>query len=59
MGLCFLHSEPNTVPDRWMLEHLRRFHPEVYGTGPDRWPDGGLVVYDQTIQPQDLQELDP
>lgn len=58
MGLCFLHPQPNTVEDRWMFEHLRKFHPEVYGRGPDRWAlTGAIVVYDATIQPQDFVEL--
>jgi hypothetical protein len=61
-GLCLLHDPPLEIADsrdgRWMFRHLELDHPEVYGRGPDRWPDGALVVYDQTIQPQNLQELD-
>jgi hypothetical protein len=62
MARCLLHPEPLEVPDSrgggWMFEHLRRSHPDVYGRGPDRWAlTGDPVVYDQTVQPQDLQGL--
>lgn len=36
------------------VEHLRVMHPEQYGDGPERWPDGSLVVYDQTLEPEEF-----
>lgn len=45
----------NRVPDDEMVDHLRVVHPEVYGDGPERWPDGSVVVYDQTLQPADFE----
>lgn len=32
-------------------DHLRVMHPDEYGDGPERWPDGSLVVYDDTLEP--------
>jgi hypothetical protein len=32
-------------------DHLRLIHPEEYGDGPTRWPDGGIVY--------DVSGLDP
>lgn len=37
-----------------MLDHLRVLHPEVYGDGPQRWPDGHLVIEDDTSEPDDF-----
>lgn len=34
-----------------VTDHLRVLHPDAYGDGPERWPDGTLVVYDQTLEP--------
>jgi hypothetical protein len=39
---------PEQPDDADVLEHLRVMHPEEYGDGPARWPDGGLVIMDQT-----------
>jgi hypothetical protein len=37
-----------------IVEHLRVFHPEEYGDGPDRWPDGSVVLIDKTLDPDDF-----
>ncbi len=37
-----------------ILDHLRLFHPDEYGDGPEQWPDGGLVVHDDTLDPDDF-----
>lgn len=37
-----------------ILEHLRLVHPEAYGDGPMRWPDGRLVVVDLSLEPADF-----
>lgn len=34
--------------------HIQLFHPEVYGSGPERWPDGSIVVTDYTLAPEDF-----
>jgi hypothetical protein len=39
------------VPDDDMLDHLRVMHPDLWGDGPERWPDGSVVVYDTTLEP--------
>lgn len=31
------------------LEHVRLFHPEEYGDGPNRWPDGSLVYIEDFV----------
>lgn len=54
MGTCNLCDEH--PDDEEMLEHLRVMHPNEYGDGPDRWPDGGLVIIDTTAEtPADLE----
>lgn len=35
-----------------MVDHLRLFHPE-YGE-PETWPDGSLVLHDDTLEPGDF-----
>lgn len=38
------------------LDHLRLAHPEAYGDGPQRWPDGELIVDDSAmLTPEDFQ----
>lgn len=55
MATCFLcPPEDNKLPDEDMLSHLRVIHPDAYGDGPERWPDGGLVVHDMTLEPGDF-----
>lgn len=46
MGVCNLCGD--TPDDADLLEHLRVIHPDDYGDGPTRWPDGRIVVVDQT-----------
>lgn len=50
---CLLCQPPEVVGPA-ILEHLRLFHPDAYGDGPQRWPDGRLVVVDQTLDPADF-----
>lgn len=35
-----------------MLDHLRVMHPEQ--GEPERWPDGSLVLHDDTLTPEDF-----
>jgi hypothetical protein len=57
MATCFLcPPEDNKLDDDHMLEHLRVMHPDAYGDGPERWPDGGMVVHDMTLDPGDFDE---
>ena len=46
---CHLCHEPVAS-----LDHLRLLHPDVYGDGPARWPDAGLVVVDRTLEAGDF-----
>lgn len=38
-----------------LLDHVRLMHPDDYGSGPQRWPDGGLVVHDVDPDPLDYE----
>lgn len=38
-----------------ILDHLRVMHPDQYEP-PERWPDGGLVIHDDTLTPDDFRE---
>lgn len=40
--------------DEDLMDHLRLHHPEQWGDGPDRWPDGRPVVVDRTLDPRDF-----
>jgi hypothetical protein len=35
------------------LDHLRLFHPDQYEE-PETWPDGSLVVHDESLEPGDF-----
>ena len=50
------HICPDDVPRSPLeiLDHFRIVHPEIYGDGPERWPDGGLVIEDDTLTPDDF-----
>jgi hypothetical protein len=37
-----------------ILDHFRVMHPGIYGDGPDRWPDGSLVIVDESLSPDDF-----
>lgn len=37
------------------IDHLRVMHPDQFEE-PERWPDGGLVIHDDTIEPADFNE---
>lgn len=54
MARCLVCPYGQEIPDVELLDHLRLLHPDVYGDGPLRWPDGRLVVYDVTPTPGDL-----
>jgi hypothetical protein len=56
MRATCLPCQPPEVISADILGHLRLFHPDTYGDGPDRWPDGGLVVVDQALEPGDFTE---
>ncbi len=51
-GWCALCEEP--IETAHLLEHLRNVHPSEYGNGPELWPDGGIVVLDATLEPEDF-----
>lgn len=52
---CLLCQPPETVGvGTSILDHLRIIHPEAYGDGPMRWPDGRLVVVDLSLEPADF-----
>lgn len=49
---CELCKEMFATTD--ILEHLRLLHPDAYGDGPEQWPDGTVVIYDTTLEPDDF-----
>lgn len=54
MGHCNLCDEP--VEDRDIMDHIRVTHPVEYDGGPALWPDGGLVILDSTLAPDDFTQ---
>lgn len=36
-----------------IVEHIRVLHPE-YWSDPERWPDGRLVIVDETLEAEDF-----
>lgn len=53
-GHCNVCGED--VPSAELLDRLRVMHPDHYGDGPERWPDGGIVIYEPDAQPDDAKE---
>lgn len=51
MAYCLMCSE--SIPDDALLEHLRLIHPEFFNE-LERWPDGGIVVHDDTLEPEEF-----
>jgi hypothetical protein len=51
-GHCRVCDED--VPSLDLLDHIRVMHPDHYGDGPQRWPDGGVVVIDTQPTDEDL-----
>lgn len=37
-----------------VLDHLRVMHPGEEVGDIERWPDGSVVIYDDTLQPEDF-----
>ncbi len=37
-----------------LLPHLRDEHPDEWGDGPMTWPDGEIVIVDETLTPDDF-----
>lgn len=48
--------QPPEVVGPGILDHLRLFHPEEYGDGPECWPDGGFVITPEpgSFGPEDI-----
>jgi len=44
---------PDTDGLEAIANHLRLHHPHL-DVAPERWPDGGLVVVDTTLEPGDF-----
>lgn len=57
-GICHHCNEPVAGED--ILNHLRLVHPDVYGDGPPRWPDGSLAIAitPATVEPFEKTEED-
>lgn len=60
MATCHIcPPEDQDISDAEMFDHLRVFHPDVWGDGPECWPDGQVVVHDMTLEPTDFTEETP
>lgn len=55
MATCHLCGDH--LPDSDMGDHLRIMHPDEWGDGPERWPDGAPVIVDMTLEPGDFRTL--
>lgn len=56
---CALCQPLQHLAHHELLDHIRVLHPEHYGDGPARWPDGGLVIEDTTLEPRDFLPDEP
>jgi len=54
VGTCHVCRPPAYVDDEEAMDHLRLMHPDEWGDGPQRWPDGQVVVHDETLEPEDF-----
>ncbi|MET0416022.1 MAG: hypothetical protein ABW022_08380 [Actinoplanes sp.] len=55
MATCHVcPPDDSNVPDEELYDHLRVIHPDLFGSGPERWPDGEIVVHDMTLEPGDF-----
>jgi hypothetical protein len=52
MGFCYVCK--TTQLDETMLAHLKNEHPAEWGGGPELWPDGEVVIHDETLKPEDF-----
>lgn len=48
MGRCEVCPDRPYVEDGKLADHARLLHPDLYGDGLDVWPDGAVVVVDET-----------
>jgi hypothetical protein len=39
-----------------LTDHLRVIHPDQFGDGLATWPDGEMVIYDDTLTPEDFND---
>lgn len=51
---CRLCGDSEPRSPQQILDHFRVVHPDVYGDGPERWPDGALVVEFEPSTPADI-----
>jgi hypothetical protein len=60
MATCYLcPPADNRLPDAEMEDHLRLLHPDVWGDGPECWPDGSVVVVDMAPEMSDFDGSAP
>lgn len=52
-GICHLCEPAADVPTFDLLNHLRVVHPDWYEP-PECWPDGSVVILDETLAPEDF-----
>lgn len=53
-SLCDWEQPDAEVGLEGAIDHIRVMHPDDYGDGPDRWPDGSLAIHDTTLEPSDF-----
>jgi hypothetical protein len=59
MGRCFVCPTHREIPEVALLDHLREMHPEIWGTGPKRWTNGDVIVFDAALVPGDFSGVRP
>jgi hypothetical protein len=53
--LCHEDFPPGTTLIE-LTDHLRVIHPDHFGDGPATWPDGEMVIFDDTLTPEDFSD---
>lgn len=54
LARCYLCDPPHNVATEALIDHFRVVH--GLDAVPERWPDGSLVVVDDTLEPGDFDE---
>ena len=54
MGFCNLCDPPARIPDEEIALHLKTEHDLDLDAEVQKWPDGGWVVHDLSLEPDDF-----
>lgn len=53
-NLCQRHWPRGEFGIPEAFEHLHDEHPDAYGDGPQQWPDGEVVIVNESLEPADF-----